>query len=143
MGDVMSYDQTTADLLSENAALRTAAAKFVLLDEWRVLDTNGHLVTNVEEPDEHTLPWWDANSPRRAPHRLVQLAMSEPTTTDPDVLALRKDAARYRFWRDTACDTPSLIARNLTSCLYTHEIDEMLDKLIDAALAGQPTTEGM
>ena len=51
----------------------------------------------------------------------------------PVVTEDARDAARYRFWRDKACNQPSLIARNLTSCLYAHEIDEAIDGLMQHA----------
>lgn len=62
---------------------------------------------------------------------------AEVATLTAQLAAANADGERYRFWRDAACDTPSLIARNLTSCLYTHEIDETLDRLLaDAARTG-------
>ena len=54
------------------------------------------------------------------------------------------DAARYRFWRDKACNQPSLIARALTRCVAQHEIDEAIDSIrfahVDAD-AGEGATD--
>lgn len=60
---------------------------------------------------------------------------STPALVPPVVTEDARDAARYRFWREKACNQPSLIARNLTSCLYQHEIDEAIDGLMDQATA--------
>lgn len=41
----------------------------------------------------------------------------------------RKDAERYRKWRDSACYRPAEIAKALASCITPSQIDRVLDLL--------------
>lgn len=56
----------------------------------------------------------------------------DPETPEPaeDLNELRRDAERYRAWRDGACYRPGEVAKALALCSSPVELDEAVDKLI-------------
>ena len=44
-----------------------------------------------------------------------------------------RDAARYRYWRDTACQSPVRIAHALTGCLHPDDVDTAIDAAMKAS----------
>lgn len=54
-----------------------------------------------------------------------------PAAPDPaeDLDELRRDAERYRTWRDAACYRPGDAAKALCECITPQQIDEAIDRL--------------
>lgn len=56
-------------------------------------------------------------------------AVAEAVQGQDELEELRRDAERYRTWRDLACDRPIVVAKELCHCITPDQIDTAVDRL--------------
>lgn len=87
----------------------------------------------LEQPVQEPVAWMEdeAWAPNLRPLYTAPQAQQPQLLTD-EIESLRKDAGRYRWWRDNACRIPAKVAVMLGPLIYPEQLDAANDAEMEA-----------